>query len=143
MCIGRTKLSKCVLPLPITLSFDRSRSTSSYFFSPARGGGGGGGVREQHAHNAKYAPGLNNSFFSSHQQSVLQSATFRPGCPSHFQVCNRKRNCQPFYLLVVVAMATQQVLSLKHPQSSHRGEACSTHIEERHAVRVPIDLLLA
>ena len=45
MCIGRTKLSKCVLPLSITLSFDRSRSTSSYFFSPARGGGGGGGFR--------------------------------------------------------------------------------------------------
>ena len=28
-----------------------------------------------------------NSFCSSHQQSVLQSTTFRPGCPSHFQVC--------------------------------------------------------
>ena len=25
-----------------------------------------------------------NSFFSSHQQSVLQSTTFRPGCPGHF-----------------------------------------------------------
>ena len=27
-----------------------------------------------------------NTFFSPHQQSVLQSTTFRPGCPSHFQV---------------------------------------------------------
>ena len=25
-----------------------------------------------------------NTFFSPHQQSVLQSTTFRPGCPSHF-----------------------------------------------------------
>ena len=37
-----------------------------------------------------------NTFFSPHQQSVLQSTTFRPGCPSHFQVSNRKRKCQPF-----------------------------------------------
>ena len=38
-----------------------------------------------------------NTFFSSHQQSVLQSTTFRPGCPSHFQltVSNRKRKCHP------------------------------------------------
>ena len=34
-----------------------------------------------------------NTFFSPHQQSVLQSTTFRPGCPSHFQVSNRKRKC--------------------------------------------------
>ena len=27
--------------------------------------------------------------FSEHQQSVFQNTTFRPGCPSHFQVCNR------------------------------------------------------
>ena len=27
-----------------------------------------------------------NIFVSPHQQTVLQSTTFRPGCPSHFQV---------------------------------------------------------
>ena len=37
-----------------------------------------------------------NIFVSPHQQTVLQSTTFRPGCPSHFQVSNRKRKCQPF-----------------------------------------------
>ena len=42
-----------------------------------------------------------NFFFSSHRQSVLQSTAFQPGCPSHFQVSNRKRKCQPFYLLVL------------------------------------------
>ena len=41
-----------------------------------------------------------NSFLIT-PASVLQSTTFRPGCPSHFQVCNRKRKCQPFYLLVL------------------------------------------
>ena len=33
---------------------------------------------------------------SQHLQSVFQSTTFRPGCPSHLQVLNRKRKyCQP------------------------------------------------
>ena len=32
---------------------------------------------------------LFNTFFSPHQQSVLQGTTFRPGCPSHFQVSGR------------------------------------------------------
>ena len=32
-----------------------------------------------------------NIFVSPHQQTVLQSTTFRPGCPSHFQVSNRKK----------------------------------------------------
>ena len=36
-----------------------------------------------------------NTFFSPHQQSVLQGTTFRPGCPSHFQVSQERLFLSP------------------------------------------------
>ena len=41
-----------------------------------------------------------NTFFSSHQQSVLQGTTFRPGVPSHFQVSKKKKDWHFLFLLL-------------------------------------------
>ena len=54
------------------------------------------GICNHNTYNLKNKLCKYNTFFSPHQQSVLQGTTFRPGCPSHFQVSNRRRKCQPF-----------------------------------------------
>ena len=45
-----------------------------------------------------------NTLFPPHQQSVFQSTTFRPGCPSHFQVSNRKKKMPTFLNLLVLIL---------------------------------------
>ena len=45
-----------------------------------------------------------NTFFSPHQQSVLQGTTFRPGCPSHFQVKQQKKK-MPTFLNVLLLLS--------------------------------------
>ena len=74
------------------------------------------------------------SFFSSHQQSVSQSTTFRSGCPSHVQAWNRKRNCHFLstgsgcngYPASTQSETSTVFTSRRGMQYSHGGEACST-----------------
>ena len=53
---------------------------------------------------------ISTSFSQQHQQSVFQSTTFRPGCPSHSQACNNKIKG---VMRKEEAMVTQRELTLK------------------------------
>ena len=60
---------------------------------PSDGGGSERFGPSRHTCSSRFRVGscwvfIANTFFSPHQQSVLQGTTFRPGCPSHFQVSN-------------------------------------------------------
>ena len=57
-----------------------------------------------------------NIFVSPHQQTVLQSTTFRPGCPSHFQVSNRNRR-----MLLSLSSSCVRLISVKSGLPSLRS----------------------